>query len=154
VLVALSARSQPSLRALAAAIAEEVCDEQQLVDLAHSSIVHRDHHVERAAVVVPDAAKLRERLRALADGQSAPGGVSGRGRTPLEPLAFVCSGQGPQWWAMGRQLFGADAAFRRTIEEIDALMAPHAPWSLIDEVFRRDEAASRIDETWLTQPGL
>jgi acyl transferase domain-containing protein/NADPH:quinone reductase-like Zn-dependent oxidoreductase/NADP-dependent 3-hydroxy acid dehydrogenase YdfG/aryl carrier-like protein len=153
VVVAFSARSQPSLRALAAAHLAGSFADDDLPDLAHSTLAHRDQHAERAAIAAPDGATLRARLRALANGETVPGISVGRARAP-EPVAFVCSGQGPQWWAMGRQLFARDAAFRRTIEEIDALMAPHATWRLVDEMFTRDEGSSRIDETWLTQPAL
>lgn len=152
-LVVFSARSETSLRALAEAHGTGSFGDGDLVDVAYSAIVHRDHHAERAAVVAPDAAALRARLRAIADGEAVPGVAVGRARTP-EKVAFVFSGQGPQWWAMGRQLFAQDAVFRGAVEEIDALMAPHAPWRLIHEVFEREERASRIDETWLTQPGL
>ncbi|HXX68125.1 MAG TPA: SDR family NAD(P)-dependent oxidoreductase [Polyangiaceae bacterium] len=153
VLLAFSARSEKSLRALAEAHLAGSFGDADLVDLAHSAIAHRDHHTERAAVAAEDAAGLRSRLRALADGEAVPGVWVGRARA-LEPVAFVCSGQGPQWHAMGRQLFARDPVFRGVIEEIDALMAPHAPWRLIHELFECDERASRIDETWLTQPAL
>ena len=152
-LVALSARSEKSLRALAEAHCASSLGDEDLADLARSAIAHRDHHAERAAVVAQDAAGLLTRLRSLAEGVAVPGLWVGRARAP-EPVAFVCSGQGPQWWAMGRQLFAKDAVFRGTIEEMDSLMAQHAQWRLIHEVFERDERDSHIDETWLTQPAL
>jgi len=66
-------------------------------------------------------------------------------------VLFVCSGQGPQWWAMGRKLFDANDVFRDSIKSCDREFAKYVSWSLIEEL-HRDEADSRIQETSIAQP--
>ncbi len=74
-------------------------------------------------------------------------------------VAFVFSGQGPQWYAMGRELFEREPIYRNKIEEIDALLqqaqkkAGHDTWSLLDEL-NKDEGASRIMDTEIAQPAI
>ena len=67
--------------------------------------------------------------------------AEGRASADRRPrLAFVCSGQGPQWWAMGRQLLREEPAFRAAIERCDAIVRRLGDWSLLDEL-TADEAA-------------
>lgn len=74
-------------------------------------------------------------------------------------VAFVFSGQGPQWYAMGRELFEREPVYRAKLEEIDALLqkaqkqAGHGAWSLLDEL-NKDESASRIMDTEIAQPAI
>jgi acyl transferase domain-containing protein len=55
------------------------------------------------------------------------------------PLAFVFSGQGPQYFEMGRQLFAAYPVFRNTIIELN-------------DVYRRVKGTSLIESTGLFAP--
>ena len=68
-------------------------------------------------------------------------------------VAFVMSGQGPQWWGMGRELIQQEPVFRQTIERCDALMGPWARFSLIEELGRGEEH-SRMHRTEIAQPAI
>jgi len=35
-------------------------------------------------------------------------------------ICFIYSGQGPQWWAMGRQLYHSEPIFRQWIEKLNS----------------------------------
>ncbi len=85
------------------------------------------------------------------DGSAPPPIFSGTSGGP--PVAFVFSGQGQQWWAMGRELLQVAGPFREKIEEIDALLGNLAQWSLLEELLR-DESQSRLDETEIAQPAI
>ena len=50
-------------------------------------------------------------------------------RTQPPRVAFVMSGQGPQWWGMGRELIQHEPVFRQTIERCDAMMRPWGRFS-------------------------
>src|SRR5262249_55599266 len=65
-------------------------------------------------------------------------------------VAFVFSGMGPQWWAMGRQLMITEPIFREVIERCDALLRPYAGFSLLEEL-TRDELSSRVGQADLAQ---
>jgi acyl transferase domain-containing protein len=54
-------------------------------------------------------------------------------RTPERPrLGFVFTGQGAQWWAMGRELIGAYPTFKASLIESERYLKElGAPWSLL-----------------------
>ncbi|MGC3998939.1 MAG: SDR family NAD(P)-dependent oxidoreductase [Anaeromyxobacter sp.] len=152
-LLPLSAQRPEALRALA-----ERWDaflggtEASPAQLCHTAAERRTHHEARLAVVGRTRedlrAALRQRLEAwdpAADGP-APRGEAAR-------VAFVFGGQGPQWHAMGRELSGTEPVFREALERCDAVLAPLAGWSLMDEL-RADEGRSRLDQTAVAQPAL
>jgi acyl transferase domain-containing protein len=62
-------------------------------------------------------------------------------------------GQGGQWPRMGVDLMARDPGFREAMEEIDALFAARAGWSLLDEI-RRPAEGSRIARTEIVQPSI
>ncbi|MDQ3335672.1 MAG: SDR family NAD(P)-dependent oxidoreductase [Myxococcota bacterium] len=132
---------------------EVVVDAIEVADVANAQSHRRSRFELRAAVVGHTRAELVAALRAL-DEQPLHGRYP-EGRA-AQPIAFVFTGQGPQWWRMGRELFAASPIFRATVERIDAAL--HAlGWlasdgsSLIAEL-HRDEASSRIGETRIAQP--
>src|SRR3989338_6987367 len=158
-LVPVSARSPEALRALAGAYVSWLSAEPNeggcaLPDIAYAASIRRSHHDERLAVSAHSRADLVQGLQAYLAGEGHPNvsiGRKGPGGPPK--LAFVCSGQGPQWWAMGRQLLEQEPIFREAIEQCDALMRRDVTWSLLDEL-TADEASSRLDQTALAQPAL
>src|SRR5262249_20507140 len=68
-------------------------------------------------------------------------------------VAFVFCGNGPQWWAMGRQLLAQEPVFRGAVERCAEALRPLTGWSLMDE-FAADETRSRMDHTDVAQPAL
>ena len=68
-------------------------------------------------------------------------------------VAFVMSGQGPQWWGMGRELMQHEPVFRRTIEACDARCARGRRFSLLEELAPPEEA-SQMQRTEIAQPAI
>ena len=66
-------------------------------------------------------------------------------------LVFVFSGQGPQWWAMGREMLEKEPLFRAKVRECDRLFNDFAEWSLWAELCAEEEN-SKISETSISQP--
>jgi acyl transferase domain-containing protein/D-arabinose 1-dehydrogenase-like Zn-dependent alcohol dehydrogenase/trans-aconitate methyltransferase/acyl carrier protein len=159
-LVPLSARSPEALRALARSyrefLATKVSEgDVSLADFCHTARFRRTHHDHRAAIVAQTRAELVERLGQFAAGEASLLCVSDR-VVPGKPvhLTFVFSGQGPQWWAMGRQLLDEEPVFRGVIERCADLIAGlGSPWSLLHEL-SRNEAESRLHETAIAQPAI
>jgi acyl transferase domain-containing protein len=113
--------------------------------IACTANVRREHHEHRLAVV---GANVQEWAAALESG-----GI--RGKVPaLRPrIAFVFSGQGPQWWAMGRELLANNATFRGALTTIqEAIRAAGGP--LVLDELHRSEAESRVSQTAVAQPVL
>ncbi|MCP5420382.1 MAG: SDR family NAD(P)-dependent oxidoreductase [Gammaproteobacteria bacterium] len=68
-------------------------------------------------------------------------------------VGFVFSGQGPQWFAMGRELSAEEPVFQAMLAECDRLLRPLAGWSLLDELAQSEES-TRLDQTEVAQPAL
>lgn len=67
---------------------------------------------------------------------------------------FVYPGQGPQWWAMGRELFATYPVFRDTLTKCDREIKRLAGWSLSSEL-SATQVDSRIDRDFeVSQPSL
>ncbi|WP_079248388.1 HSAF biosynthetic non-ribosomal peptide synthetase/polyketide synthase [Lysobacter antibioticus] len=151
----LSARDASVLPALAAGIARELDREgDEAVDLRDLgyTLAHRRQHLEsRLSIVYDSRESLRERLAAFAAGEAHPHLVADERRATPPKLAWVFTGMGPQWWAMGRQLFENEPVYREVIERCDRELAKHVDWSLIAEM-NAAEADSKMSETWLAQP--
>jgi acyl transferase domain-containing protein len=167
-LLPISARSAAALEAVARAYRAAVLDEPNLDlhDLCYSASVRRDHHEHRLAVVGRSAEELGDRLGSFLAGEQGRGIATGRVSGERRPrVAFVFSGNGPQWWGMARRLLREQPVFRQAVETCDRLLrqqsfsslAPRgcrcSPWSLLEEL-QRDEANSRMTRTEVAQPAL
>ncbi len=148
----ISAQSPDALRKLALASSElALAGTVPLAALCGAAALGRSHLDERIAIVASDLDGLADGLDAAVAGDNAAniahghrsGGAGGK-------TAFVFSGMGPQWWAMGRELLDREPVFAAMMDRCDAALRPHSGWSLIDE-FRADEADSRIAHPTLAQ---
>jgi acyl transferase domain-containing protein/NADPH:quinone reductase-like Zn-dependent oxidoreductase/surfactin synthase thioesterase subunit len=160
VLFTLSAKSKDALRAYAGSYADFLEEPMAVAmpAIASTQARARPHYEHRLAMVCSSAAELRAALRDV-EGGSPPDALRSGVRAPgaLPSVAFVFSGQGAQWWGMARELLddSADetAAFRQTVERVDAELRKYADWTIVQEL-RRDQADSRVDETFIAQPAV
>jgi acyl transferase domain-containing protein/NADPH:quinone reductase-like Zn-dependent oxidoreductase/acyl carrier protein len=155
-LLPLSARSPEALCELAGRFADAVENDRAdstLDDLILSAALRRSHHAHRLAVIACGRGELAAQLRAHGRGEAAPGVVSGNVSAQQPKLVFIFSGQGPQWWAMGRQLLALEPVFRAALEDCDRLLRQYADWSLLEEL-RKEESVSRMHDTTVAQPAL
>ena len=151
----LSARDEFALRRSAERFRRYLTnDNLSLRDVCYSAGERRDHHSHRLAVVGRDAEELRQRIDTWLTASNSDAGIAaGLATEPPPRLTFVYSGQGGQWWGMGRQLLQREPIFRTTIDEIDAALEKLAGWSLRSELLR-DKESSRIDRTDIAQPAI
>ncbi len=150
-LLPLSAASPEALHTMAGDFRSFLMDSTApaLTDIAYTASVRRTHYSYRAAFAGRTheelAEKLDQWLGRTAVNQRVPGQSS--------RLVFVYSGQGPQWWAMGRDLLEKEPVFRESITRIDALLRPYTGWSLLEEL-TASEADTRLDQTEVAQPAI
>jgi acyl transferase domain-containing protein/acyl carrier protein len=155
-LIPLSTRSPAALQALAECYLEVLRSPEApaLRDLCYTASMRRDHHAHRLALVARSQEDLVEKLEAFLEERHVAGMAFQAERVDTIPkIAYIFSGNGPQWWAMGRQLFAEHALFRSIIERCDTLLRPYTGWSLSKEMLA-DEAYSRMHLTEVAQPAL
>ncbi|KAK5652872.1 hypothetical protein OQA88_9538 [Cercophora sp. LCS_1] len=71
---------------------------------------------------------------------------------PRPRLGFVYTGQGAQWWAMGRELIDVYPVFKATLMDCDTLLKKlGAKWNMIEEL-NRDAATTKVNELDYSTP--
>ncbi|MGH7993940.1 MAG: type I polyketide synthase, partial [Limisphaerales bacterium] len=152
-LLALSANTPEALKAVAknygARLAKKGTDAGAVCATAAT---RRSHFSHRLCIIAGSDSKLAQRLRDFSAGRAAPAIVTGEASAGSHP-AFVFSGQGPQWWGMGRGLLKAERTFRKKIEECDKLFREFGKWSLLAELGRNGKS-SRLQQTAIAQPAI
>lgn len=143
-LLPLSARSTEALREMAGAyrqfLADETQSQAQLHDIVYSASLRRSHHDHRLALVAHSKAEAVAHLDAFLADEPRLGTSTGRAVLTERPkTAFVCSGMGPQWWAMGRDLLEHEPVFRASIERCDAEFQQYTGRSLIEALMAPEE---------------
>ncbi len=153
----LSAKSPDALKSLAQSYVNYLNgidpDPMSFYDLCYTASVRRSHHEHRLAILLRNKADLSG-LEAFCKGKTtAEISVGQRKRNRNPKVVFVFPGQGPQWWAMGRELWHQEPIFRSVLEQCDVLLHPYVKWSLTKELLA-DEGQSRLNETEIAQPAL
>jgi acyl transferase domain-containing protein/acyl carrier protein len=150
VLIPISARSPQALEAMARSMRDFArATDASLADIYYTAAFRRSHHDHRLAVVAGSKRELAALLDAHLAGETRLGAASGvAGARPR--IAFVCTGMGPQWWAMGRRLFSDEPVFREMILRCDEIFRSEANWSLLMEMIAPEEQ-SRMAETQVAQ---
>lgn len=154
-LLLLSSPTPEGLKAVAARYHDFLKTKSEaLQNICHTAAARRTHHARRLGVVGRSHEEMKEILRAFVAGEERPEMFAGSPATEFsaQPV-FVFSGQGPQWWAMGRELLQDEPVFRRKIEECDTALREFGEWSLLEEL-ARDETASRMHKTAVAQPAI
>ena len=124
-----------------------------LPDVCYTASQRCSHHAYRLTATFEDREGLLAQLKAFVQGEEAGIATGQTGWGYLPKPVFVFSGQGPQWWRMGRELFAQEPVFRAVIEECNQLLKPYADWSLITELMAA-ESASRLSQTAVAQPAI
>ena len=156
----VSARSEAALQETVGAFGQHlrsVISDQTLTPFACSVTTRREHHPLRCAAVAGNLEKLSNTLQAVAAGEPLAGAV-----LPESPvrhinhdgeanLTWVFSGMGPQWWGMGRELYGSEAVFRSVVDRVCERFEQVAGWSLRQELWQPEDQ-SRMEDTQVAQP--
>src|SRR3954462_13609382 len=160
--VMLSARSEEALRGYAMKLASWLTergnlngDSPVLPDLTYSLGHRRNHHAHRLTLVPRSIPELIQELDAFAIKEdSVKVRTSFTARPEHAPrVAFIMSGQGPQWWGMGRELMQHEPVFRHVIEQCDTALRGVATFSLLEELGLSEES-SQLHRTEIAQPAI
>ncbi|MGW6599927.1 SDR family NAD(P)-dependent oxidoreductase [Streptomyces sp. NPDC055036] len=143
-LVPLSAPDPEGLERLASAWARrlENATEEDLDSLAATAGAGRAHFPYRRALL----GATPEQLSAQLDTPAAA--------VPRAPrVAFLFTGQGSQYYGMGRELYENEPVFRETFDTCDRVLTPLLGASLADLVYYGGDRTA-LNETRVTQPAL
>ncbi len=142
-----SARSPDALVQFATRHAETLSAPDVDVEAyCRSAAVHRSHHRYRAALSASNSSTLVESLRDF-------GSNAANAEPSLErpKVLFVYTGMGPQWWAMGRQLYRSNSTFRSALEQCDNTFHQISGRSILAEMLAT-ESESQMASTDVAQP--
>jgi acyl transferase domain-containing protein/acyl carrier protein len=155
-LLPLSARGPEALQALARNYRQFLANVgPSLHDICYNASARRSHNDYRLSVTGNSPEQLIDGLDAFLKGETRNGLSSGRkALAGRKKLAFVFSGQGSQWFGMGRTLLHDEPVFREVIERCELALRPHTDWSLIAELAATDSHESRLNDVDVIQPAL
>jgi acyl transferase domain-containing protein/NADPH:quinone reductase-like Zn-dependent oxidoreductase/thioesterase domain-containing protein/NAD(P)-dependent dehydrogenase (short-subunit alcohol dehydrogenase family)/acyl carrier protein len=152
-LLPLAAHSPEALRQAAsnyAALLKE--GNSDALAICGAAATRRSAFPHRLCVQGGSCDELAERLIQFANGNEDPKIETGEALGDRGPV-FVFSGQGTQWWGMGRELMRRQPIFREKIDECDTLFRSMGTWSLIEELLRSEEE-SQLHQTAIAQPAI
>jgi acyl transferase domain-containing protein/NADPH:quinone reductase-like Zn-dependent oxidoreductase/surfactin synthase thioesterase subunit/acyl carrier protein len=132
---------------------------QLFADMCYTAAIRRSHHDNRLAISFKNLEDFNAKIDAFVNSERKLGVLSGvipetevvKGK---QKMVFVFSGQGPQWFAMGRHLIASEPVFRACMQRIDKELSKYVDWSLVEELIQKDDATSRINQTDFAQPGI
>lgn len=157
-LVPISAPDAEGLAAWAGTLADAVRTGNAEPSAVAHALAKRDQFASRA-VVLSDGSREHlvdalEKVAGKDGGEDDPANeIIANGSVAGRRLVFTFSGQGAQWWAMGRQLLHDDKHYRASIEAFDSHFEPLAGWRVADALMA-SESESRINESQVTQAAL
>lgn len=150
-LIPLSSHSEKAGKLLARSLSTYLERHPEIVvqDLAFSLAVRRSLHRYRSFAV---GNNQETSIKELESPQPIATWTPSKDTIPR--LGFVMTGQGGQWFAMGRQLVQKSPIFKETLVRCDDILQrlPDSPeWSVVEELLRPKET-SRLAETRFSQP--
>ncbi|HAC15666.1 MAG TPA: hypothetical protein DCE78_06950, partial [Bacteroidetes bacterium] len=152
-ILALSAKNEANLEALAEKVAGDLANMPQDMwsDYCRSYAFGRGHFAKRIAIKADSPRSASTQLIEKAYHISKK--PSQRPR-----IAFLFTGQGPQYVNMGKQLYDEVPYFREMMDRCDSIASPILGQSLLDIIYPKSEASddqpSKINHTTITQPAL
>lgn len=155
-LLTLSANAYEDLQSLAHDFQKLIVSNKNLNarDLCYAASLRRSQYDYRLALIGNSGQELADGLQAFMAEELDPNLIAVDMVPDRQPrLTFVFSGQGGQWFGMGRELMQNEAVFYQTIERIDQEIQAHFEWSLI-EALLSESTESKLEEIAIIQPAI
>jgi acyl transferase domain-containing protein/NADPH:quinone reductase-like Zn-dependent oxidoreductase len=144
----LSAKDEHAATAMVSNLRDHLCDIEDTAvfqhDLAYTLGQRRSAFPWVAATTASSISELLQRIDA--------GKMKPRRKNDTPRLGFVFTGQGAQWWAMGRELISSYPVFRDALVQAEGYLREFgATYSLMEELYQ-SEKTTRVNEAALGQP--
>ncbi|WP_051317073.1 type I polyketide synthase [Ectobacillus panaciterrae] len=155
-IVTLSARNEVALQKLASRYNKYLLDNSKycLSDISYTANVGREDFSHRMAVVADSTVNLREQIGQFLSGKPVDGLRCGKvdSKHPAK-IAFLFTGQGSQYHAMGRQLYHTQLTFRHALDKCNEILRDILPVSLLSLLFDSNYE-DLLNQTMYSQPAL
>ena len=155
-LLPLSADNFEDLLPLAHGLKDLLSPEKNISthDLCLASGKRRSKFTNRLAALGNSNEELTRCLEAFISGEQDPNLLISDPEKDANPkLAFVFSGQGGQWYGMGKELLKEEKVFSQSIDRIDQVIQRHFSWSL-KQVLLADSTEKHLEEIDVVQPAI
>ncbi|MDD4617035.1 MAG: type I polyketide synthase, partial [Alphaproteobacteria bacterium] len=151
----LSARTPGALRDLAGLYSDLLNSPEPVsfYDIAWSAACRRQHLEHRLVVRGKDSDAIAALLSQYARNENPKQIIVDKALTSPALVAFVYSGNGAQYFGMGRRLLAEMPRFGELMAGLDTAMKDRAGFSVL-EMLNASEAESRLDDTGVAQPLL
>lgn len=152
----LSAQTPQALGQLAQKYANRLtkAESAQLGAICHTAYAGRAHFRHRLALLGGAQSKMLQEIKNYLAGEASPDCLVDVVHSRRPRIAFLFTGQGSQYWGMGRDLFESDVAFRRTMLDCSERLAPLLGCSLADLLVGEQDSTQVLTQTRFTQPAL
>jgi acyl transferase domain-containing protein/acyl carrier protein len=150
-LLALSAASGDALRELAEKhVARLSSEEVDLADYCFTANAGRCHFDRRAAFVAASREELIGKLESVLSQETIGEDAAA---SDQNKIAFLFTGQGSQYFGMGRRLYETQPSFRKAMDRCAEILSRHLDVDLLDVMWGHARP-ELIDQTRYTQPAL
>ncbi|MBL8163039.1 MAG: polyketide synthase dehydratase domain-containing protein, partial [Anaerolineae bacterium] len=155
-ILTFSARSERTLRELAARFHDALLMQSSLADAAFTANSGRAVFAHRLAVVGSTAAQVSATLSAYLNGDNPPEAIYSHFQDARAPeVAFLFTGHGSQYVDMGRRLYETQPIFRQAFDRCDELFLTYLDVSLGRILFSADGAdGALLNNMAYAQPAL
>lgn len=156
-LLTVSAKDASALKAYAQSYASYLREHESvsLGDITYTSTVGRDQFSNRLTVVAGTHAAMAEALEAAVNGDNDKRVRQGTIPGPRKSkIAFLFTGQGSQYFSMGRDLYQSNALFRKELDACAAILDGQLKEPLLDILFNEKGDSERVNQTAYTQPAI
>ncbi len=151
----ISAKTPKALKQYASHLAAYLDCHQQvsLYDITYNTLFRRETFDYQTVFFASTHTELSTQLQTFAASETdIPPSFAAPPSAKLHGAVFVYSGNGAQWFGMGKELL-SEPLFLETIREIDAYFCRYADWS-IEEELNGKHGTDRYDCTEIAQPAL
>ena len=149
----LSAQDTNGLADLAARYLQILNDGAvSLKDLCYSATLGRTHWPYRLSVICKEREDLIDGLKSYLDGTANPNVQFGHVAAQQPKIAFLFTGQGSQYAAMGAHLYATELVFKTAFDRCDEIFQSLTQQSIKSIIF--EQGSNSIHETGTTQPAL